>query len=164
MSEALVEIFRHNLWANISLLDFCASLTEEHLNANEPGTYGRVADTLTHMIASEERYVARLRGGQPDETIHERNGFPGIPALRDRAQVSGEDLIAIAQQFDDSTTLEGTWRGKPYWMRAFVPLIQAIDHATEHRTHVSTILSQNGVEVPSLAGWNYAIAEDYADM
>jgi uncharacterized damage-inducible protein DinB len=34
-------------------------------------------------------------------------------------------------------------------------LTQAINHATEHRAQVTTILTQQGVEPPDLSGWAY---------
>jgi uncharacterized damage-inducible protein DinB len=34
-------------------------------------------------------------------------------------------------------------------------MLQAINHATEHRTHIATILTQQGVEPPVLDGWHY---------
>jgi uncharacterized damage-inducible protein DinB len=36
-----------------------------------------------------------------------------------------------------------------------VPMIQAINHATEHRVHIAAILTQLGVEPPTLDGWQY---------
>jgi uncharacterized damage-inducible protein DinB len=54
--------------------------------------------------------------------------------------------------------MQGTWNGEPYTMDAAVFLIQAINHATEHRAHVVSILTQNGIDVPSLDGWTYGEA------
>ena len=34
-------------------------------------------------------------------------------------------------------------------------MMQAINHATEHRTHVSTMITQLGLEPPDMAGWQY---------
>lgn len=34
-------------------------------------------------------------------------------------------------------------------------LVQAINHATEHRAQIMTTLTQAGVEPPSLDGWTY---------
>ena len=45
--------------------------------------------------------------------------------------------------------------GTPYELRATTLLIQAIHHAAEHRTHVMTVISQHGVEVPATDGWTY---------
>jgi uncharacterized damage-inducible protein DinB len=43
-------------------------------------------------------------------------------------------------------------------MPASIILIQAINHATEHRAHVMTIITQMGIEPPDVSGWEYAVA------
>lgn len=40
-------------------------------------------------------------------------------------------------------------------MLAVVVLVQAINHATEHRSQVFTSLTQQGLVVPELGGWGY---------
>ena len=40
-------------------------------------------------------------------------------------------------------------------MPSVVPLMQAINHGTEHRAHVITTLSQQGVPALSLDVWTY---------
>ncbi len=62
MDSTLVEIFRHNLWSNLRLLDACANLTPAQLAATSPGTYGRLQDTLIHILRAEEWYVDILTG------------------------------------------------------------------------------------------------------
>ena len=158
MATALAELYRHNLWANLRLLDACAVLGDEHLDASAPGTYGRVRDTLVHLFAAEERYVALLSGRRPERLLSERDPFPGFEELRARARRSGEALIEIAGRTRANRVLRGTWRDEPYAMPATVPLVQAINHATEHRAHVMTILSQRGVELPGIDGWAYGEA------
>lgn len=34
-------------------------------------------------------------------------------------------------------------------------LLQAINHGTEHRSQIATILTQLGVEAPEMDGWTY---------
>jgi hypothetical protein len=83
---------------------------------------------------AEERYVIRLAGRQPPESpLRGSQGFPGIKELRARAQRSGEELIEIAEILRSTKVLRGLWRGEPYEMPAMVPMVQAINHATEHR-------------------------------
>ncbi len=151
MSSALVEMFRHNLWANLRLIDICSALTDEQLSASVNGTYGPVRDTLLHIIKSEERYVALLTGQTPTASP-EPSGFD---QLRERARKSGEALVSVAQNLDTEHVLEGTWRGGSYSLPVFVPLIQAINHATEHRSQIATILTQLGIQPPELDGWAY---------
>lgn len=161
MDTTLVELFRHNQWANLRLLDACAGLDDEQLDASAVGTYGRVRDTLVHLLAAEERYVAHLTGQAPERPLRESEGFPGIEELRSRAQRSGEALIQIAMNDPYTEVLQGTYRGEPYSLRAVVPLVQAINHAHEHRAHVMTILTQQGVEPPDLSGWAFGEAMNY---
>ncbi len=81
MDSSLTTIFKHNLWANLRLLDLCAGLSEELLNARATGTYGRLCDTLLHILACEEIYVNLLTGREPVHTLGEGAGFPGFEEL-----------------------------------------------------------------------------------
>ena len=50
MVSLLVTLCEHNTGANLRLLDFCAGLSDEQLDASAPGTFGRVRDTLVHIV------------------------------------------------------------------------------------------------------------------
>ncbi len=153
MATILVELYRHNRWANLKLLELCAGLSEDQLDLSAPGTYGRVRDTFVHLVGAEERYVAALGGGQSDRPIREDEPFPGAATLREHAERSGAWLIQFAEENPNGKVLTGTWRGEPYRMAAALLMVQAINHATEHRAHVVSILTQHGVDVPPMDGW-----------
>ncbi len=155
MASTAAELFRHNLRANLRLLDGCASLGEDDLAATAPGTYGAVRDTLVHLFASEARYVGEFTE-RPPETRPEDLPFAGFDAIRTSATASGEALIEIGERTQPADVLRGTYRGAPYEIPASVLLIQAINHATEHRAHIVSILSQRGVETPGLDGIAFA--------
>ena len=148
MADAIADMFKHNLWANLLLLDACASLSEEDLKATCEGTYGSLGDTLTHMLASEERYV--IAWTPTKATIGEGMPFPGFATLRKSAEASGNALIDIASKATADDMLRGTYRDTPYEMRAALLLGQAINHATEHRAHVATIMTQRGLTPPRM--------------
>ena len=40
-------------------------------------------------------------------------------------------------------------------MAAGLLLLQAVNHATEHRSQIATILTQLGVEPPDMSGWRF---------
>lgn len=161
MKTTLVDLFTHNKWANLRLLEACAGLDEAQLKASAPGTYGNIADTLLHLLAAEERYVTLLTGRVPDEPIHEKQGFPGLDVLREHAAQSGDALIGLAQDDPYEEILKGSFGDRTYEMRAVVPLVQAIHHAGEHRDQVMIILSQLDVAQPDLSGWAYATEMGY---
>jgi uncharacterized damage-inducible protein DinB len=154
MNVGLVDFYKHNLWANLRLLDACAHLTDEQLDASTPGTYGRICDTLVHLFRAEDSYLARLTGRQPEDSL-KVGEFPGIETLRAHARRSGEGLIAVADTMDPAQILRGTYRGEPYELPIMVPLMQAIHHATDHRSQIATVLSQLGLEPPDLSVWAY---------
>ena len=83
MKSLWLETFEYHKWANLHLLDVCATLTDEQLQLTAPGTYGTIADTLQHMLSAEQRYLRRLSGIEP--LMSERDEFPGIALLREHA-------------------------------------------------------------------------------
>jgi uncharacterized damage-inducible protein DinB len=136
------------------MIDACAALTDEQLDATMPGTFGSIRATLLHMIGAEDRYVGRLKGEQAGPRM-EDEPFPGFPALRATAERTGNDLIEIAENLDASTILRGTWRGEPYELPIMVLIIQALNHGTEHRTHIGSLMGYQGIEGPDSDGWAY---------
>ena len=54
MVSLLVTFYEHNTWANLRLLDFSAGLSAEQLDASVPGTFGRVRDTLVHIVSNKD--------------------------------------------------------------------------------------------------------------
>lgn len=152
----LVALFRHNLWANLRLLEACASLDEEQLAATFTGTYGSIYDTLTHILRAEQGYLRRLSGKQRAEPLR-REDYPDVEALRAHARFSGEGLIEVAASVQASDVLQIEWDdGRMVPVPASLLLTQAINHATEHRAQVMTILTQRGIDPPDLSGWQYA--------
>lgn len=155
MTNLLSELFKHNLWANLRLLDACVELDNAELERTVVGTYGSIRDTWMHLVAAEARYVALLSDQQPDFSFGEHTGFSNWEDLRARAQRSGTALIAIAENFDATRVLRGIRQGEAYAIPSVVPMIQAINHATEHRVHIATILTQLDVAPPTVDGWEY---------
>lgn len=154
MADVGVEAFKHNVWANLEILDSCARLSDADLVATAPGTYGPVRDTLVHLLASEGRYVGEFKG-RTDDMLSEDLPFVGFEKLRLYGVASGQALLEIVQTSPPDSVLRGTYRGQPYEMAASILLVQAINHATEHRMHIVSILNQRGVETPRLDGIRY---------
>lgn len=155
MSESLIEMFRHNAWANQRLFDACEGLTDDQLDATVVGTYDSIRKTLMHIAGAQERYVAALAESGPITVIREREPFPGVAELRDAARTSSEALIEFATQAQSGATITTTWRGLEHTLPVWLLLVQAINHATEHRAQVAAILTQQGIEPPSMDGWTY---------
>ncbi len=155
MSNALLELYRHHLWANLRLLDHVATLDPKLLEATATGTFGQVDATLKHIIANEEGYLMHLGSPVTEALLFHVHEFPGFPELRKRAEVTGAKLIELAGAVQAEDSLSGTFQGQPYTMPRVVPLMQAINHGTEHRAHVITVLSQQGIPPIALDAWTF---------
>ncbi len=156
MDAALVELFKHNRWANLALLDLCASLDAGLMDAAAPGVFGTVAQTLFHFLDSEDAYVYRLVNGHPRPRDPNQDRSPGLELLRLLANNAGRGLVDFAAAFEPGRLYACDWDdGNDYNVPVEILLVQAINHSTEHRTQVITILSQHGVQVPELSGWTY---------
>lgn len=154
--QTLESLFHHNLWANLKLFEACRSLDEAVLDATVPGTYGTIRSTLTHIARGEAGYLARLTGQQPD-----RSGWGEVPTLDqlfEAVRHTGEGLIRETSRPRHNDTIRVEWQGEPMEFSANILFIQAINHATEHRTHVTTILTQQGIAPPEIDGWSYMTA------
>jgi uncharacterized damage-inducible protein DinB len=115
------------------------------------GTAGTIRETIMHLVGAEQRYVHRLSGRAP--AYSERDGWPGAAALAASLDQSGQALIELAGRADPDEVLDVEFAGRPHRLAVATLYVQAINHATEHRSQIATILTQQGVEPPDFSAW-----------
>lgn len=147
MSVELTELFKHNLWANLSLLDACEKLPDEQVDATFPGTYGSIRDTLVHIASGEDLYVNMMLG-RPCPPRREDEGFQSFAHLRDLLAGTGQELISLAQNNIIPESYRDIAEGEE--LAGSMIVILAINHATEHRAHINSIFSHLGLEPADL--------------
>ena len=153
MATVLTHLFRHNRWANLAMFSACRGLSDEALDTSVVGTYGSLRDTLLHLARAEAGYLHRL-SGEP-RLIDREAPYPGLEPLIGLLDQTGSALEAIADSIETDRTIRIEHEEGPADVPAFVILLQVINHATEHRIHVATILTQLGHEPPDLDLWQY---------
>lgn len=153
------EFLQYNCWANLHLIDACRDLTPEQLASSVPGVYGNIYDTFKHIVRSEAEYYRKLTGVRLDPPF-DWDTHPPLSEIRSYFERVGRSLVEAAGQTQMTDTLERDWKG-PEWesyslrFKAVAMLIQAVNHGVEHRTNITTILAQQGVQTPQLDGWEY---------
>ncbi len=154
--DLLLELFRHNTMMNRRLLDACLDLTLDQLGVPVEGTYGNIGATLVHIANAQVGYAARLLDAERPEPLLE-SPFPGFEALAERLTRGDAQLEKAVAQIDHDRQVQvtgddpvGTWS-----MSVSLFLVQAINHGTEHRSQVATILTQLGMAPPDMDGWTY---------
>jgi len=156
MTKGLPDFFTYNLWANLRLLDTCTHLSGAQLDATTKGTFGSVRETLMHMLAAEEGYARTLTGTSPTPPLGDLTHFPDFDELRRRAKGSGEALITFAEQVEQVELSQILHLdGGTYDAPVIVVVIQAINHAIDHRSQIATLLGQQDIKPPDLDGWAY---------
>lgn len=150
------DLFKHNTWANLKLLEACEGLSEEQLGADIPGTFGSIKDTLLHIVGAEVGYVNRVVGRLPGEPPKEGE-FPSFRQLKHDVAWCGTELLQLAREVGPGDIVERVRDGKKARYPLTALLTQAINHATEHRAQIATILTQQGIEPPDMSGWGYMV-------
>ena len=149
------EFLRHNTTTNEWLLEACRPLSPEQLAATVTGTFGSIGATLVHIANAQVGYAARILGTERPEPLDEEP-FPGFDALSERFSTGNANLEKAAVYPDRDRDVEVIGDEDDRWrLPASLILLQAVNHGTEHRSQISTILTQIGVEPPEMDGWTF---------
>lgn len=146
----LARLFEHNYWANMKIIQACSTLSDEQLDAEPKSvTKGSIRQTLTHLVASQHGYLSLLT--LPVETRVRIS--PAFDELQETVSKSGEGLLALARGERPLDTQRQTTDG--YFVEPWVVMLQVINHATEHREQICSMLSAQGITPPDSDGWAY---------
>lgn len=151
----LRDAFAHHVWATIRLIDACASLTTEQLEAAVAGTYGSIIETTRHLVGGDAAYLFVITSGREPEIDEAAMGLPELRAAMERDGVAWTALLAgdldpaadVVRHRDD-----GTDSHAPLGVR----LAQALHHGTDHRSQICTTLTTLGIEPPEIDVWAFA--------
>jgi len=152
MTENFLEkLFEHNNWANLQIIQACSALSDEQLDSEPQSvTKGTIRRTLSHLVHSQLGYLSLLTmpvDKRPDVA-------PTFAELQESARISGKGLLALARgeqkPFDSRLQTKDGFYTEPW-----VVMLQIINHATEHREQIKSMLSSLGVTPPNIDGWDY---------
>lgn len=154
MGDILVKLFEHNNWANARVLEACSALTEAQLDAEpKSATQGSIRSTLVHLVEGQRGYLRLLTLPVEERRVDP----PDIPfaELQSSANASGEGLLRLAR---DEAGLVSKGRAQEtggYTVEPWIVMLQVINHATEHREQIKSMLTGLGVTPPNIDGWDY---------
>jgi len=154
----LGDAFAHNVWATERLIDECATLTEEQLDTEVPGTYGSIISTLRHLVRADRWYLTRY----PD--------ISQLPELDEEAPLSLDELRTemaanadawtkvLATGTDPEADVPESGDGWEFHAPLGFRLAQVVHHGTDHRSQVCTALTILGRTPPEIDVWAYGEA------
>jgi len=154
-TDTLTTLFSHNLWANVRILEQCANLTSEQLDATISGAFGSIRDTLQHIVTSEQSYLYRIRTGQPLDRPEDAAPLT-IAEMLESVRTTGAGFVEWAPKVQADDTVQVDWEnGTLREVPKTIYLTQVINHATEHRAQIMAILTQLSIQPPDLDSWSY---------
>jgi uncharacterized damage-inducible protein DinB len=152
--DFLAQIFKHNNWANHQIIRACAALTDEQLDTPPvSATMGTIRETLTHLVRSQHGYLSILTLPVEERVRIE----PEFAELEAAAAKSGAGLLALIR--GETAGVPAPLRTRDgYEVEPWIVIDQIINHATEHREQIKSMLTALGVTPPDIDGWDYGSA------
>jgi uncharacterized damage-inducible protein DinB len=154
--EMLARLFEHNHWANLQIIDICLGMSDEALDAEPPAAaYGSIRSTLLHLVRAQQGYLRLLTVPLEERLERVELDFHDV---RSSAKASGEGFVALAQDAAALDAMSQVETSDGYRVDPWVIVVQAINHATEHREQIKLMLTALGHTAPDLDGWTYGEA------
>lgn len=157
MSTTLRAFFDHDRWATLTLIDHLATLPPGTLELDAPGTYGTIGATLEHIVDAAENYLARLEGRPAPDAREPGEPPPSLGELRAQADEALGRIGDIGLGRDGALRVTGRFRstGEDFDLPAWLFLVQAVHHGTDHRAHICTVLGARELPTPEIDVWSY---------
>ena len=151
LEPTLVEMVRYNTWASRTLLGFCREQSAETLGRGADGGYGTIPETFLHLVHADTAFLGVFALNLPtDLPLRDTPlDLAGIDELFERIGPFWEQAARLAVA--ENVVFE-TPRGA---VRSGFVLAQLLNHGSEHRTQVQSLLSAAGIEAPLVDGWAY---------
>ena len=151
----LADAFDHHVWATIQVIDACAALSADQLDATVPGTFGSILATLRHTVGADAGYLSLLSGGRAAEIDEETMDLAELRATMERHAPVWSALLE--QDLDPDTEVvryrdDGSTSTAPLGVR----IAQVIHHGSDHRSQVCTALTSIGITPPEIDVWDRA--------
>jgi uncharacterized damage-inducible protein DinB len=142
----LRDLIEYNRWANYQLFAMVEHASSDGLQTSQPGMYGTVLETLTHLVSVERNFLRRIRGEE-----RERLSGLDVGALRAEFEPLGASYAAaVSSEPDLERPVFIPWLDDGVNIRLTDAVIQPITHSIQHRADIIGALSRAGMEAPEM--------------
>lgn len=154
---------RYNQWMNESIYEAASELDEEALNRDQGAFFGSVLATLNHILVGDIIWLKRF-SDHPSVYLslnHVREiprpeklnsvVYSDFNALRDARYLLDRAIIELCDEIEvydlNHSLVYCNMQGNKFEKRFGYLLQHFFNHQTHHRGQVSTLLSQNGIDL-----------------
>ena len=143
------QLLLYMLWADGVMLDAAREVSPEHLTRDAGVSFGSILGTLTHVLSSQRRWLARFVGQQTLPPVPSFADLDGLVAGWGETASQLEFFLAslTLEQLEAEITwvdTDGPVHTRPLWQ----PVAHMVNHATYHRGQVVSLLRQLGYQPP----------------
>jgi uncharacterized damage-inducible protein DinB len=170
MNDTLRYMWRHNVWANRTLLDRCETLTPAQLTAPAVASYGTIIETLRHLVMSDAGYLSSLGGPETSWRAEYQRALDAVPEPWHEGPMEDGDLDELERRIDETDRLWDAFLaeaefdpervsvldGGTYECPAGIVMAQVFHHGSLHREQVCAMLTALDIEPPDLQPWAFA--------
>jgi tRNA (Thr-GGU) A37 N-methylase/uncharacterized damage-inducible protein DinB len=141
----------YNRWQNRGLYELCAKLGDEARRLDRGMFFGSIHDTLNHMLVVERVLLGIVRDATWGPLDHRAIPYPDFAELRAERERFDEGLLALAAGNDEAwfgatLTFFSQRLGRDRTLPRALLLAQMYNHATHHRSQVTSELHKLGVD------------------
>jgi uncharacterized damage-inducible protein DinB len=149
--QELIDLYRHNAWANDKVLAVAEELDAGMLEAEAPGTRDTVRGTLAHLTRVEDLYLA-LINGKPRSSLEPTEAYAAhdLGWMRGRLRELGASYLQAIESATPEILSQRLEIAVQHPVTARDGLLQVLTHSSQHRSQVLSWLSAQGVTTPDL--------------
>ena len=157
LEPTIIEFFQYNHWANQELMSICMRLSDEIITASIPGSYGSIRDTFAHLLKAEISFMNRIHEVYPEPDFKwEEN--PSLSQMMAYEASLNKALLDTLQRVPATQNVHEEGSGWTFDYQARLIFMSVVYHGIAHRTDITTILNDKGVNLPELDVWGYQSA------
>lgn len=142
----------YNRWMNEKLYAACVKLSDDERKRDRGAFFKSIHGTLNHLLLADRLWLPRFSDKTYETKPMGVDLYADFDALRTARVAMDRDIVEWASGVTERWLHEPmTWTSKLYGMTQTHPrwvlVTQMFNHQTHHRGQVTTLLSQQGVDV-----------------
>lgn len=147
-----LERFRHDWWANTSLLTFLEGQTVAARTATFETGFHRACHLLGHLLATELLWLGRVEeSGDRTLPVWRRRSASELAELLDRSRSKWRAFLdtLMSEDFGRVVSYRNTM-GQHYENTLIQIIAHVLNHSTHHRAQILSVLRELDLEPPGL--------------
>ncbi|WP_282605868.1 DinB family protein [Pelagibius sp. Alg239-R121] len=150
--EAFQRFAKYNAWMNVKLYDVCAGIDDTVRRRDDGAFFKSIHSTLNHLLFGDRAWMKRFTGQAYETRPIGADLYESFDELRQAREEMDRDILAWTDGLDRNwlaapsswtSGVDGMTRSQPAWLL----VLHMFNHQTHHRGQLTTLLSQQGLDI-----------------